>query len=76
MKSLFKLFLKWKKKFFWGILALLIVDAAQLILPLVIREVISAIEKEKEFLAFLKYSLFILLLSLFVLIFRFFWRYF
>ncbi len=76
MKSLFKIFLKWKKKFLFGILSLLIVDSAQLILPLVIREVISAIEKEKEFFAFLKYSLFILLLSLFVLIFRFFWRYF
>lgn len=76
MKSLFKIFLKWKKKFLFGILSLFIVDAAQLILPLVIREVILAIEKEKEFFDFFKYSLLILFLSLFVLIFRFFWRYF
>ncbi|MEN3046219.1 MAG: ABC transporter ATP-binding protein [Candidatus Hydrothermales bacterium] len=70
-----KLFLRWKKSFFIGLFALFIVDGAQLILPLVIREVIQAIEKNKEFFTFLKYSIFILILSIFILIFRFFWRY-
>ena len=76
MKSLLKVLIKWKKKIILGVLALLIVDSAQLILPLVIRSVISAIEKEKEFIAFIKYSLLVVLLSLFVVVFRFFWRHF
>ncbi|MEN3043917.1 MAG: ABC transporter ATP-binding protein [Candidatus Hydrothermales bacterium] len=75
MKSLINLFFRWKKSFFIGLIALFIVDGAQLVLPLVIREVILAIEKEKEFFSFLKYSTFIFILSTFILIFRFFWRY-
>jgi len=76
VKSLLKVLFKWKKKIIFGVLALLIVDGAQLILPLVIRSVISAIEKEREFIAFVKYSLLIVLLSIFVVVFRFFWRHF
>jgi len=76
VKSLLKVLFKWKKKIIFGVLALLIVDGAQLILPLVIRSVISAIEKEKQFIAFVKYSLLVVLLSIFVVVFRFFWRHF
>ncbi len=76
MKSLLNLIFKWKRKIFWGILALFIVDGAQLVLPLVIRSVVNAIEKNRELISFVKYSLLIVLLSLFVVVFRFFWRYF
>lgn len=76
MKSLLRVLFKWKRKIIFGVLALLIVDGAQLILPLVIRSVISAIEKERQFIFFLKYSLIVVLLSIFVVIFRFFWRHF
>ncbi len=76
MKALLKILFKWRKKIILGFFSLLIVDFAQLILPLVIRSVVHAIEKEREFATFLKYSFLIILLSIFVLIFRFFWRYF
>lgn len=71
-----KLIIRWRKKVILGVFSLFIVDIAQLVIPLILREIINALTVKKTLIAFLKYSLLIIFISLFVVIFRFFWRHF
>ncbi|MEO0230149.1 MAG: ABC transporter ATP-binding protein [candidate division WOR-3 bacterium] len=77
MKGIFKRVLKYKWSVFLGILSLLIVDGAQLIIPLIVRKSINSIQEGTATFHLLAiYGLYILGLTLIIAILRFFWRYF
>jgi len=77
MKGILKRVFKYKWSVFLGILSLLIVDGAQLVIPLIVRKSINAIQKgEATFKLLAIYGLYILGLTLLIAILRFFWRYF
>ncbi len=77
MKGILKRLLKYKWSIVLGILSLLIVDAAQLIIPLVVRKSINLIQSGQATMKILGvYALYILGLTLVIAILRFFWRYF
>ncbi len=77
MKSFLKYLLSRKWKILLGILALVIVDLSQLLIPLVIRSAIDKITQEIIDLKSLFYHfLLIILFALTTAFFRYFWRYF
>ncbi|MEO0238888.1 MAG: ABC transporter ATP-binding protein [candidate division WOR-3 bacterium] len=77
MKGILKRLWKYKLSIFLGIFSLLIVDGAQLIIPLVIRKSINLIQSGHATMMILgRYALYILGLTLIIAILRFFWRYF
>lgn len=60
-----------------GLIALLIVNGAQLIVPLIIRRAVDDLATGLiSYTTLFKYSLLIVALALIVVLFRFFWRYF
>jgi len=58
-----------------GLLALLIVDAGQLVTPMIVRAAVNGLS-QGAFTPVMKYALYIAGIALVILIFRFFWRYF
>ena len=77
MKGILKRLWKYKLSIFLGIFSLLIVDGAQLIIPLIIRKSINLIQSGHATMVILgRYALYILGLTLIIAILRFFWRYF
>jgi len=69
-------FLKYKNRIFLGLIALIIVDGLQLILPRIIKYTVDGINRGKVSpSALIKFALFIIFLSLIIAIFRFCWRY-
>lgn len=77
MKGILRRLLKYKWQIILGIMTLLVVDGAQLVIPLIIRKSINLIqvgEATPHLLAI--YGLYILGLTLLIAILRFFWRYF
>jgi ATP-binding cassette subfamily B protein len=77
MKGILKRLWKYKLSIFLGIFSLLIVDGAQLIIPLIIRKSINLIQSGHATMMILgRYALYILGLTLIIAILRFFWRYF
>lgn len=73
-KTLFPYIKQHRNKLLLGIVALIIVDAVQLFIPQFIKRIIDIIVIKKSFTEVFKYSLFILLAAVIVVIFRFFWR--
>jgi len=74
---LFSLIWKKKGKIALGILILLMIDTAQLVVPLVLRKAIDALAVGAATLGTLTgYALWLVGIALFVAFFRFFWRYF
>jgi len=74
---LFSLIWKKKGKIALGILILLMIDAAQLVVPLVLRKAIDALAVGAATLGTITgYALWLVGIALFVAFFRFFWRYF
>ncbi|MGB9824866.1 MAG: ABC transporter ATP-binding protein [Candidatus Hydrothermia bacterium] len=77
MKGILKRIFKYKWSVLLGILSLLIVDGAQLVIPLIVRKSINAIQQGTATFHLLAiYGLYILGLTLIIAILRFFWRYF
>lgn len=77
MKGIFRRILKYKWSVLLGILSLLIVDGAQLVIPLIVRKSINSIQEGTATFHLLAiYGLYILGLTLIIAILRFFWRYF
>lgn len=76
-KSFFSLLLRYRYSFATGMVALTIVDLAQLAVPLVIRRIIDELTlPAADFGLVTRYSLYILGLGLFMALFRLGWRYF
>jgi len=76
-KSLFSLIWRYKIRMIIGLLALILVDGTQLILPLIIRGAIDILTLGKATsLLLAKYALYIVALSLIGAVLRFIWRYF
>lgn len=74
---MFSLIWKKKGKIALGILILLMIDAAQLVVPLVLRKAIDALAVGAATLGTITgYALWLVGIALFVAFFRFFWRYF
>jgi ATP-binding cassette subfamily B protein len=77
MKGILARIFKYKWSVLLGILSLLIVDGAQLVIPLIVRKSINAIQQGTATFHLLAiYGLYILGLTLIIAILRFFWRYF
>jgi len=77
LKALFSLILKFKTRVMIGLLAVLLVDGIQLILPLIIRRAIDILTLGKATnLLLAKYALYIVALSLAGAVLCFVWRYF
>lgn len=75
--TIFSLLLRYRYSFLAGVLALSVVDIAQLAIPRVIQWTIDAITLEQAGLREIsRYGLYILGLGLFMAVFRFGWRYF
>lgn len=76
-KSFFSLLLRYRYSFATGMVALTVVDLAQLAVPLVIRRIIDELTlPAADFGLVTRYSLYILGLGLFMALFRLGWRYF
>lgn len=76
MRKLFSFLLPYKKRVLAGIGALLIVDLAQLVVPLIVRAAIDRLAVGVATpLLLLKYALLVILIAVVVAVFRFFWRY-
>ncbi|HOP33093.1 MAG TPA: ABC transporter ATP-binding protein [Candidatus Hydrothermia bacterium] len=77
MKGIITRLLKYKWSVLLGILCLLIVDGAQLIIPLIVRQSVNLLQSGQATTKVLGiYALYILGLTLIIAILRFFWRYF
>lgn len=75
-KDLLFLILRYKRGIIIGLISLLIVDAAQLIIPLIVRGVINSLSLGQATGALLgRYALYVLGLVLLVAVFRYLWRY-
>jgi len=70
-------FLKYKFRIFLGLVALIITDGLQLIIPRILKYAVDGINAgEISGFLLLKFAFFILLISIFIAFFRFCWRYF
>ena len=70
-------FAKYRYRILLGILALLIVNGLQLLLPRIVKYVVDGINDSRMADASLfRWALIILLIAIFMALFRFFWRYF
>jgi len=77
MKGLLKRMLKYKFQILLGVIALLLVDLAQLVIPLIVRRAVDLLRAGNATTSILlRFGLYILGLAIFIAIFRFFWRYF
>ncbi len=77
MRDIASYLLKYKKNVVIGVFMLLVVDGAQIAIPVVIRKVIDSIAMGKVTPSGLfKYALIILVLAIVIAIFRFLWRWF
>ncbi len=74
-KTLGEDFRRYKNSIILGLLALVIVDLLQLFIPRIIKYGIDSIMQGMK-LYLLKYALYILIISIFIAVFRFGWRYF
>ena len=69
--------LKYKFQILLGVIALLLVDLAQLVIPLIVRRAVDLLRSGNATSGILlRFGLYILGLALFIAVFRFFWRYF
>lgn len=76
-RALFSLIWRYKKRIIIGLLAVLVVDGAQLVLPLIIRRAVDVLTLGKATgLILAKYAFYIIALSLIAATLRFVWRYF
>jgi len=76
-RPLFSLIWRYKKRIIIGLLAVLVVDGAQLVLPLIIRRAVDVLTLGKATgLILAKYAFYIIALSLTAATLRFVWRYF
>jgi len=73
MRDILKYIWKYRLRLLWGVLALFVVDGAQLIVPLIIRQVVNELSAGVS-ANLLRYALYIVGLALVVLILRFLWR--
>lgn len=75
-KDLLLLILRYKRGIIIGLISLLIVDAAQLVIPLIVRGVINSLSLGQATGPLLgRYALYVLGLVLLVAVFRYLWRY-
>jgi len=76
-RAMFSLIWRYKKRIIIGLLAVLAVDGAQLVLPLIIRRAVDVLTLGKATgLILAKYAFYIIALSLIAATLRFVWRYF
>ena len=69
--------LKYKFQILLGVIALLLVDLAQLVIPLIVRRAVDSLRSGNATSGILlHFGLYIMGLALFIAVFRFFWRYF
>ncbi len=77
MKYLIKRILYNKKRVLAGVFVLMLVDLAQLVIPLILRRVVNALVAGKATMHIItEFSIFILVLALLTVVLRFLWRYF
>ncbi len=77
MRDIIRHLLRYKGRLFLGLLALLIVDGAQLVIPLILRKVVDSLALGIATPSFLlRYGLYIAGLAILIGVFRFFWRWF
>lgn len=75
MRDIFKYLWHYRLRVVLGLLALFVVDAGQLVTPMIVRAAVDELSKG-VFVNVIKYALYIAGIALVILIFRFGWRYF
>ncbi|MFQ6117858.1 MAG: ABC transporter ATP-binding protein [Candidatus Bipolaricaulia bacterium] len=73
MRDILKYIGRYRSRILWGVLALFVVDGAQLVIPLIIRRVVDELEAGSA-ANLLRYALYIVGLAVIVLALRFLWR--
>ncbi|MFQ6033621.1 MAG: ABC transporter ATP-binding protein [Candidatus Bipolaricaulia bacterium] len=73
MRDILKYIGRYRSRILWGVLALFVVDEAQLVIPLIIRRVVDELEAGSA-ANLLRYALYIVGLAVIVLALRFLWR--